>query len=298
MNRNFDLLLTAIAPAIWGSTYLVTTQLLPAGYPLTVAMLRALPAGLLLLLIVRRLPHGVWWLKSLVLGALNFSIFWWLLFISAYRLPGGVAATVGAVQPLIVIVLARLLLGSSIRSLSIVAAIAGIGGVALLILTPNATLDPIGIIAGIGGAFSMAAGTVLSRRWRPDVSPLTFTAWQLTAGGVLLLPVALLLEPPLPHLTGANILGFAYLGLIGAALTYILWFRGLSRLEPSVVSPLGFLSPTTAVILGWVVLGQQLSPMQMFGIVVVLASVWLSQRAQQGLAAQTLVQSLSKGTPS
>ncbi|GES43427.1 ABC transporter permease [Rhizobium dioscoreae] len=284
MNRNFDLLLTAIAPAIWGSTYLVTTQLLPAGYPLTVAMLRALPAGLLLLVIVRRLPRGIWWLKTLALGALNFSVFWWLLFISAYRLPGGVAATVGAVQPLIVIVLARLLLGSPIRGLSIVAAIAGIGGVALLILTPNATLDPIGIAAGIGGAFSMAAGTVLSRRWRPDVSPLTFTAWQLTAGGMLLLPVALLLEPPLPHLTGANILGFAYLGLIGAALTYILWFRGLSRLEPSMVSPLGFLSPTTAVILGWVVLGQQLSTMQIFGIVVVLGSVWLSQRAQQAPA--------------
>ncbi|NLS16902.1 EamA family transporter [Rhizobium sp. P40RR-XXII] len=291
MNRNFDLLLTAIAPAIWGSTYLVTTQLLPAGYPLTVAMLRALPAGLLLLAIVRRLPHGVWWLKSLVLGALNFSVFWWLLFISAYRLPGGVAATVGAVQPLIVIVLARLLLGSPIRSLSIVAAVTGIGGVALLILTPKATLDPIGIAAGIAGAFSMAAGTVLSRRWRPDVSPLTFTAWQLTAGGMLLLPFALLLEPPLPHLTGANLLGFIYLGLIGAALTYILWFRGLSRLEPSVVSPLGFLSPTTAVILGWAVLGQQLSPMQMFGIIVVIGSVWLSQRAQQvpqvGSSAQT-----------
>ncbi|MGG6895690.1 MULTISPECIES: EamA family transporter [Rhizobium] len=294
MNRNFDLLLTAIAPAIWGSTYLVTTQLLPAGYPLTVAMLRALPAGLLLLAIVRRLPHGIWWLKSIVLGALNFSIFWWLLFISAYRLPGGVAATVGAVQPLIVIVLARFLLGSPIRSLSIVAAIAGIGGVALLILTPNATLDPIGIVAGIAGACSMAAGTVLSRRWRPDVSPLTFTAWQLTAGGLLLLPVALLLEPPLPHLTGANILGFTYLGLIGAALTYILWFRGLSRLEPSVVSPLGFLSPTTAVILGWVVLGQQLSPMQMFGIVIVLGSVWLSQRAQQAPAAGSSAQAGSQ----
>ena len=47
MARNTDVLLTAIAPAIWGSTYLVTTELLPQGYPLTVAMLRALPAGLL-----------------------------------------------------------------------------------------------------------------------------------------------------------------------------------------------------------------------------------------------------------
>ncbi|CAN7456020.1 EamA family transporter [Rhizobium rhizogenes] len=286
MTRNSDLLLTAIAPAIWGSTYLVTTEFLPAGYPLTVAMLRALPAGLLLLVIVRRLPRGIWWARSLVLGALNFSIFWWMLFISAYRLPGGVAATVGAVQPLIVIVLARLLLGSPIRGLSVVAAIAGIAGVALLILTPQATLDSIGVLAGIGGAFSMAAGTVLSRRWRPPVSPLTFTAWQLTAGGLLLLPFALMLEPQLPHLTGANILGFAYLGLIGAALTYILWFRGLSRLEPSAISPLGFLSPTTAVILGWWVLGQQLSPIQIFGIVIVLGSVWLSQRAQLAPSAE------------
>jgi probable blue pigment (indigoidine) exporter len=279
--RNTDLLLTAIAPAIWGSTYIVTTQFLPAGYPLTVAMLRALPAGLLLLLLVRQLPQGIWWARVLVLGALNFSIFWWLLFVAAYRLPGGVAATVGAIQPLIVILLARGLLGAPIRPLSIVAAIAGMAGVALLILTPNAVLDPIGIAAGLAGAVSMAAGTVLSRRWQPPVSPLTFTAWQLTSGGLLLLPVALLQEPSLPALTTANLLGLAWLGLIGAALTYILWFRGIARLEPSVVSPLGFLSPMTAVILGWSVLGQSLSAAQIFGMVVVLGSVWLSQRAQQ-----------------
>ncbi|MEO5326063.1 EamA family transporter [Mesorhizobium sp. CC13] len=281
MSRNTDLLLTALAPAIWGSTYLVTTEFLPAGYPLTVAMLRALPAGLLLLVLVRKLPQGIWWARVLLLGALNFSVFWWLLFISAYRLPGGVAATVGAIQPLIVILLSRALLGTTIRPLSIVAAIAGMGGVALLILTPNAALDPIGIAAGLGGAVSMAAGTVLSRRWQPPVSPLTFTAWQLTAGGLLLLPVALLQEPALPSLTMANVLGLAWLGLIGAALTYIVWFRGIARLEPSVVSPLGFLSPMTAVILGWSVLGQSLSAAQILGMAVVLASVWLSQRAQR-----------------
>lgn len=281
MARKLDLLLTAIAPAIWGSTYLVTTELLPAGYPLTVSLLRALPAGLLLLLLVRQLPRGIWWGRVFVLGALNFAIFWWLLFIAAYRLPGGVAATVGAIQPLLVIGLARLVLGSPVRTASIAAAIAGIGGVALLILTPQAALDPIGIAAGLACAVSMAAGTVLSRRWQPPVSPLTVTAWQLTAGGLLLLPAALWLEPALPVPSAANLLGFAWLGLFGAALTYILWFRGLARLEPAVVSPLGFLSPMTAVILGWSVLGQSLSPAQLAGGVVVLASVWLSQRAAQ-----------------
>jgi probable blue pigment (indigoidine) exporter len=104
VSRTIDILLTALAPAVWGSTYIVTTELLPDGYPLSVAMLRALPAGLLLLVLVRTLPQGIWWLRVTVLGALNFSIFWWLLFVAAY--PGGVAATVGAVQPLIVLGLA------------------------------------------------------------------------------------------------------------------------------------------------------------------------------------------------
>lgn len=59
--RSTEILLTAIAPAIWGSTYLVTTEFLPAGYPVTVAMLRALPAGLLLLLVVRQMPTVCGW---------------------------------------------------------------------------------------------------------------------------------------------------------------------------------------------------------------------------------------------
>ena len=204
MHRSTDIILTAAAPVVWGSTYYVTTEFLPEGYPLTVAMLRALPAGLILLLIVRRLPSRDWIGRVAILGALNFSVFWVCLFVAAYRLPGGVAATVGAVQPLIVIGLSRLFLGRAIHLLSIAAAGLGIGGVALLILTPAAALDPIGVIAGLGGAVSMAAGTVLSRKWQPDAPLLAFTAWQLTAGGLLLLPVALWLEPALSPVTGAE----------------------------------------------------------------------------------------------
>jgi len=284
MSRASDLLLTAIAPAVWGSTYIVTTELLPAGYPLTVAMLRALPAGLLLLALVRQLPSGIWWPRTFLLGALNFSFFWAMLFVSAYRLPGGVAATVGAIQPLIVLGLSRAVMGTVVRPLSVLAGLAGIGGVALLVLTPAAALDPVGIAAGLAGAVSMAFGTVLSRHWQPPVPPLTFTAWQLTAGGLLLVPVALAFEPALPMPTTENLIGFLYLGVIGGALTYIVWFRGLARLDPATISPLGFLSPLVAVVLGWALLGQDLSLLQIGGMVVVLGSVWLSQRAQATVA--------------
>jgi probable blue pigment (indigoidine) exporter len=290
-SRTTDLLLTAAAPAIWGSTYIVTTELLPADYPLTVALLRALPAGLLLLLIVRQLPERAWWGRILVLGALNFSILWAMLFLAAYRLPGGVAATITSVQPLFVVFLASFFLGSAVRALSVAAAVVGIGGVALLVLTPNAALDALGIAAAFAAAVSMAFGTVLSRRWQPPVSALAFTAWQLTAGGLLLLPVALWLEPPLPALSTANWIGFAWLGLVGAALTYIVWFRGVARLESSAIAPLTFLSPVTAVILGWALLGQSLSVLQVVGILVVIASIWLSQHAQRGAPAAVLARS-------
>ncbi|MBG6037982.1 EamA family transporter [Proteus cibarius] len=281
MNRYTTLLLTALAPIVWGSTYIVTTEMLPANVPMTLAALRALPAGILLLIIMRQLPQGIWWLRVIILGILNFSLFWWLLFISAYRLPGGVAATVGAVQPLIVLFLSRWLLQTRLSWLSISAALGGIFGVAILILTPNAALDPIGIIAGLGGAFSMATGTVLSRRWQPPVTPLTFTAWQLTAGGAVLLPFALLFEPTLPSLTGINFLGLAYLTLIGGALTYIFWFRGLALLGPSSVASLGFLSPLSAVILGWALLEQQLTSLQILGMIMILLSIWANQQSEK-----------------
>lgn len=279
MPRTADILITALAPAVWGSTYLVTTEALPEGYPITLAALRALPAGLLLLLLTRRLPPRAWLGRVFALGSFNFALFWALLFVAAYRLPGGVAATLGSLQAMIVIAMARSWLGTPVRAGAVAAAAIGVLGVALLLIGPEARLDPLGVFAAIGGAASMAAGTVLSRKWQPPVSALTFTSWQLTAGGLILLPLALIVEPPLPTLSGTNVFGFLWLGLAGAAATYAIWFRGVARLEPGAVAMLGMMSPVTAVTLGWLWLDQALSPLQLVGAVVVLGAVWAGQRA-------------------
>ncbi len=281
MSRTTDILLTGLAPAIWGSTYLVTTEALPQGYPVTLAVLRALPAGLLLIAVTRCLPPRAWLGRVFALGALNFAVFWVCLFIAAYRLPGGVAATLGSLQAIMVIVMARGWLGTPVKAGAVMAALSGVVGVALLVLGPEARLDPVGIAAGIGGAASMAAGTVLSRKWQPPVPALSFTAWQLTAGGLILLPLALLMEPPLPQLSALNIAGLVWLGLIGAAATYAIWFRGVARIEPGTVSMLGMMSPVTAVTLGWIWLGQALDPLQLLGAAIVLVSVWAGQRANR-----------------
>ncbi len=275
-----NVLLTALAPVIWGSTYIVTTTFLPPDRPFTAALLRCLPAGVLLSLFVRRLPARRDWGRLAVLAALNIGCFQALLFIAAYRLPGGVAAVVGAIQPLLVMAMAWSLDGARPARVAVGASVLGVFGMAALLLTPGAAWDALGIAAALAGAASMAAGTYLARRWRPDAPVLAFTGWQLLAGGLMLLPPALLLDPPLPALGGGQVLGYAYLCLAGALLAYALWFRGLSRLSPVAVSSLGLLSPLTAVILGWAVLGQSMRGWSLLGLITVFGSVLAVQWAQ------------------
>lgn len=277
-NRTGTVLLTAVTPAIWGTTYLVTTELLPPDRPLLAALIRALPAGLILVAITRKLPQGVWWWRALVLGALNIGVFFALLFVGAYRLPGGVAATVGAIQPLLVALLSAGLLGERLTWRTTLAAAAGVAGVSLLVLRADARLDLLGVAAALGGAVVMAAGVVLSKRWTSPAPLLATTGWQLVAGGLLLAPVAFLVEgAPPAHLTGENLAGYAYLTIIGSALAYALWFRGIRALSATKVTFLGLLSPVVATALGWLVLGQGLTLAQVIGAVVVLAALVTAQ---------------------
>ncbi|WP_250125321.1 EamA family transporter [Chroococcidiopsis sp. CCMEE 29] len=279
--RLSDVLLTALAPMTWGTTYVVATELLPPNHPLLVAALRSLPIGILLTAWLRQLPKGIWWWRILLLGSLNIGIFQALLFIAAYRLPGGVAATAGAIQPLLVVLFSWIILNEKPSKLSIVAAIAGFVGVGLLVLGPTARLDSVGIVAAIAGAATMGLGTVLVKRWKRPVSLLVFTAWQLAVGGIVLLPIALAIEGPITHLSTTNLLGFVYLGLVGTGLAYALWFRGIDKLKASAVSYLGLISPVVATLIGFVLLHQTFTPIQLMGIAIVLVSVLIGQQTNQ-----------------
>jgi probable blue pigment (indigoidine) exporter len=269
---------TALAPSAWGLTYVVTTELLPPGRPLLTGVLRALPAGLALAAATRRRPVGRWWGKAIVLGTLNIGAFFALLFVAAYRLPGGVAATLGAIQPLLAAGLAAGLLHERLRPWTLATGALGFVGVALLVLRADAQLDPVGVVAGLAGATAMATGVVLTKRWGRPVPLLAFTSWQLVAGGAVLLPVALLVEGAPPSLSGANVLGYLWLATGGTAVAYALWFRGIASLPVARVSVLGLLSPVVATLAGWLLLEQTLTTTQLAGMGLVLAAVTMGQR--------------------
>ncbi|GAB2755895.1 EamA family transporter [Streptomyces bullii] len=271
--------LTALAPAAWGTTYAVTTELLPPGHPLFAALMRALPAGLLALAITRVLPRGDWWWKAAVLGALNIGVLFPLLFLAAGRLPGGVAATLSATQPLLVAGLAVVALHDRPTAWRWTWGVLGVLGVGLVVLGPGARLDAVGVLAGLGGTAGMAGGVVLTKRWgRPaGVGPLALAGWQLTAGGLLLLPLTVAIEGAPPQRIDAGaVAGYLWLGSMGGLIAYTLWFRGIGKLPVGASAPLVLLSPLVAAVVG-IALGESLNLPRALGFVLALAALLAAQ---------------------
>ncbi|NGP07522.1 EamA family transporter [Rhodococcus sp. 14C212] len=282
--------MTAVAPAVWGTTYLVTTELLPPDHPLFAALVRALPAGVLALLLSRTLPRGAWWWKAAVLGTLNIGLFFPLLFLAAERLPGGVAATLGATQPIIVAVLAVIVLSERLSLRRLSWGVIGVIGVGLVVPGPGAMFDPVGIVAGLAGAAAMGIGVVLTARWgRPDgVGAIGFAAWQLTAGGLVLLAPTLLLEGIPSRIGAPAVAGYLWLGIIGGLLAYTLWFHGLRTLPVTATALLGLLSPLVAAALGVLVAGETLGALQLVGFALAVTALGAGQivprpRTRKGL---------------
>lgn len=270
--------LAALTPIIFGTTYLLTTEFLPPGRPLLAALMRSLPTGLVLI-IGSPIPPRRWMARFFVLSVLYASGLFPLLFIAAYRLPGGVAAVINSLSPLLVVVISVPLLGTGIRGIQIVAGVLGVAGVALLVLRSDARLDVVGLLAMGGAAIMFSVATVLTKRWgQPKgMTAVGVTGWTFLLAGLTLLPVTLLIEGLPDHVTARNIGGLIYLILISGILAYALWFWGLQRLSASAVTFLTLLNPVTAALLGWIVLDQRLNAWQLLGAAIIGISVVLGQ---------------------
>lgn len=269
----------ALAPTVWGTTYLTTATWLPPDRPLFSATVRALPAGLLLLVVLRRLPTGIWWWRALALGLTNIGMFFPLLFLGAYRLPGGLASTVQALSPLVVMTLAWLVLQERAGKRTVLAGLVGAAGVALLVLDAGAALDPLGVAATLGSVLSSALGFVLVKLWGAPMGMLVLVSWQLVVGGLALLPLSLLVEGVPPHLDGSAVGAFVWLSVAGTVLAYVCWFAAIDRLGAGPVSLVGLLNPLTGTVLGVVVAGEAFGAAQAAGAALVVSGVLAGQRS-------------------
>ena len=163
-----------LAPIFWGSTYSAVALFLGDLSPYWMAVWRALPAGLLMLMISRRgLPLSL--PRMLAVSFFNIAAFFLLLFIAAYRLPGAIAGTLGATLPLVLMLLQWLTEGKRPQPKLLGLAFLGLFGV-ILLLNPSSDIDWIGAGAMLLATFFVAQSTLWMKRWEAK-DRLAVSAW-------------------------------------------------------------------------------------------------------------------------
>lgn len=270
--------ITALAPISWGANYYVINHFLPADIPLWGAALRALPAGVILFALARKLPSGSWWWRAPVLGLLNFCGFFVLIFLAAQLLPSSIAASVMALAPFVFGLLGAALLRQRLGAWMLAGATSGLIGVLMVVGLSAERIDGWGVAASVAALLSSALGSVLNERWRDGTPTITVTSWQLLFAGVVLTALALAIEGPPPRFDAPALAAITFLAVVSTALAFVFWFVGLAHLPSGVVGIVGLLNPVTGVLLGTALASETLTVAQVLGIALVLAGILIGQR--------------------
>ncbi|TDO99709.1 DMT family transporter [Marinomonas balearica] len=275
-----NVILGLLPPILWGSTYAAIGLYLTDIPPIWLAFWRALPAGLILLSMIRRLPR-LSFKRVATLGFINISLFFTFLLIGAYRLPGGVAGTLGATLPLQLILIQWLVFKKKPAIKALMASILGLIGVAL-ILNPSADLDPVGVAAALFATSLVAVASILMYRWKSD-DIMGVAAWQLIWGGIFLFPIAWIVSGPIVVPNVEQLPGLVWLVGLNTAIGYVVMIRALNIFGATTFGIFSLLNPVTAVTLGVLFIGESLGEAQWIGIAIVLASLLLNQVRWQKL---------------
>jgi drug/metabolite transporter (DMT)-like permease len=272
-----------IVYVVWGSTYLAIAIAVETLPPLLYAGLRFLLAGLLLagwvafrgvdLRISRRELAGAAAVGILLLAVAN-----GLVVLAERTVPSGVAALIVASLPLWIVVY-RMVAGERVGRDLLAGVLLGLVGAAILVVPGglNGTIDPVGSLMLFGATLSWALGTFLSPRLETPRNAFVSTTYQMLAGGVVLLVVALA-RGELAHVDPAtfsirSVIAFGYLVLFGSLVAYSAYTWLLQNASVSLVSTYAFVNPVVAVVLGALILAEPTTASIVIGAAVIVIAV-------------------------
>jgi drug/metabolite transporter (DMT)-like permease len=285
--RRFGALAFAALVLAWGSSFSVMKVGLEYSPPLIFVVCRTLLAGLFMTavaLVWGGTPHlGRDWRVFVFLAVFNVALFVGFQTFAVLYLPSGTAAVLIYLQPILVGALARPVLGESLTATKVLGLLLGFGGIVAVSSAgfsgaPGA-VTPTGVVCGVFSALAWALGTVGFKKYEARISSLWAVALPFLAGGIVLTPLALLLERPSDvSWTAPLAASILYSALVGTGLAWLLFFGLVRAGEASRVASYIFVVPLAAVVIGAVFLDETLGPALIAGAALVVLGIYLVNR--------------------
>lgn len=272
---------------IWGTTYTAIKEAVQDFPPFFLVGLRQTSAGILLLFLAFLRGKLVWpsrkYVSRQMLTGLatitggNGFITWGMQYVSS-----GLASIIGSLTPVVVVIITSVWKGADrINIRTIAGVLLGFGGLALIFKQGWADFARPEYQWGIAGCFAScftwSLGTVMAKHWNsPDVSPLLNAGMQITSGGLGGMVLSALLDTNWHiHHTLKGWVSLLYLIIVGSAVAFTLYMFVLKHLSATISSLYTYINPIVAILLGWAILGENLTPWMIVGMAVTIFGVWL-----------------------
>lgn len=222
------------------------------------------------------------WLGLIGLGLLNFGVSNGLGWAGLKTVSAGLSTIIQSAQPVLVGVVGALLLGDPLKPRRVLGLVLGVAGVAFVVRNRIVLSgeDALGVTMIVVSVFTFATGTILFKRWSPQLPLTVLVGVQQVAAGLGLLTVSLTVEPVgqfVPN--GAFWMALAYTGILNSIVSFQLWFYMLANSSATSVASLQFVMPPLGLFFSWLILGESIQILDLVGLVPVLVGIGLTTRS-------------------
>jgi drug/metabolite transporter (DMT)-like permease len=279
-----DWSLLALLSVLWGGSFFFNGVVLKELPPLTVVLLRVTLAALLLLPLLWvyriRFPQGLsGWKPFFAIALVNNVLPFSLIVVGQTYIPSGLASILNATTPLFTVLVMAAAGDEKLHVRRVAGVVTGLIGVIILHGQDLGfqSGEGIGILLCLMAAFSYGLSALYARRKLSDSPPLATATFQMMASSLMMAVVAASFDRPwqLPMPGATTWLALIGLAALSTALAYIVFFQILRRSGSTNVMLVTLLIPVTAILLGYLVLGESVSPREIVGALVIGSALLL-----------------------
>ncbi|OCW55537.1 DMT family transporter [Hoeflea olei] len=293
--------LDRIAPALfvllWSTGWIVAKYASPHADPLTFLSLRFTLAALLFAGLAVA-AGAAWprtragWMHSLVSGLFLHGFYlggvWWAI---AQGVPSSVSGLIAALQPLMTAIAAPFIVGERLGPQQKLGVVLGFAGLAIAIVPGVLALDAVAmkavlvpLLVNLVAMVSVTSGTLYQKRHLQEGDLRSIAAVQYVGGFLVVMPLALALEPLRIDWTLEFVLamGWSVLGLSLVSIMLLLYL--IRRGQVSRAASLTYLVPPAVAVESWLLFGEDLTAPMILGTLVVVVGVWLTNRKTRVVA--------------